>query len=378
MRKCILLAAFAVAMTSNVNAQDGLVGNKLGDNIYVSVNAGGTSFPGRRDFFKNLRPTFGLELGKQFSPYIGASLSAMTKYNTSDSRNFVDQFDLSALAKFNLTNIFLGYNGVPRVFELEIYGGPGFARAFWPDFQRADENAFYGRTGLSFNFNLGEERKWTFSLKPGFAFSGKDVSGLRSWVKNSNAELLASLTYHFMNSNGERYITFDKRASQSEIDRLNQEINQLRGQFNEKDQLLADQRNQIDDLKKKLSDCENQPKPQATTIVNNKTSLESVVNFRVGSASVSTDQIPNVERIANYLKKNNDATVVIKGYASPEGNKELNERLSLKRAEAVKNMLIKKYGISESRIVAEGAGIGNMFSDPDWNRVSIATINTEK
>ena len=76
----------------------------------------------------------------------------------------------------------------------------------------------------------------------------------------------------------------------------------------------------------------------------------------------------------------NDANTTITeidivGYASPEGSVEVNERIARQRAEAVKKMLVGKYGIAEERIVAEGQGVGNMFEEPDWNRVSICTIN---
>ena len=67
--------------------------------------------------------------------------------------------------------------------------------------------------------------------------------------------------------------------------------------------------------------------------------------------------------------------MLIKGYASPEGSVEVNERIARQGAEAVKKILVGKYGIAEERIVAEGQGVGNMFEEPDWNRVSICTIN---
>lgn len=66
--------------------------------------------------------------------------------------------------------------------------------------------------------------------------------------------------------------------------------------------------------------------------------------------------------------------MVIKGYASPEGSLEVNQRIALARAKAVKELLMKKYGIGSERILAEGQGVGNMFSEADWNRVSICTI----
>ena len=40
----------------------------------------------------------------------------------------------------------------------------------------------------------------------------------------------------------------------------------------------------------------------------------------------------------------------------------------------MKTILVEKYNISAKRITAEGQGAGNMFSEPDWNRVSICTI----
>ena len=98
------------------------------------------------------------------------------------------------------------------------------------------------------------------------------------------------------------------------------------------------------------------------------------VFFLLGSANITPDQMPNVERIAHYLKNHPGSTVVIKGYASRDGNAKSNEKLASMRAEAVKTALIKKYGISASRISASGAGIGDMFEDDAWNRVSICTL----
>lgn len=42
------------------------------------------------------------------------------------------------------------------------------------------------------------------------------------------------------------------------------------------------------------------------------------------------------------------------------------------------NLLVRKYRINATRITAEGQGVGNMFSEPDWNRVSICTIQEGK
>ena len=40
----------------------------------------------------------------------------------------------------------------------------------------------------------------------------------------------------------------------------------------------------------------------------------------------------------------------------------------------MKNVLVKKYKIAANRITAEGQGVGNLFTEPDWNRVAISAI----
>lgn len=74
------------------------------------------------------------------------------------------------------------------------------------------------------------------------------------------------------------------------------------------------------------------------------------------------------------MKNHKDAKVEIKGYASPEGSKEINEKLSVVRAEAVKNILVKRYKISADRLTTKGMGATDkLFEQVEFNRV--ATFN---
>lgn len=114
------------------------------------------------------------------------------------------------------------------------------------------------------------------------------------------------------------------------------------------------------------------------TVTQQTRSMESVVTFRQGKSTVDNAQLPNVERVATYLNNHKDATVIIRGFASPEGSQEVNERIAKARAEAVKDILVKRYRINASRIDAQGNGVGDMFSEPDWNRVSICTIDDKE
>lgn len=169
-----------------------------------------------------------------------------------------------------------------------------------------------------------------------------------------------------------------KPYNQKEVDNLNSTIALIRTELGDtRNDLYASNaesenlKNQLDNLNIELQDCLSR-EPVVETIATR--TLESVITFGQGQTSIAGSQVPNVERIATYLKNNKGSQVVIKGYASPEGNAEVNARIATARAESVKNMLIQRYGIASSRILAEGQGVGDMFTEPDWNRVSICTI----
>ena len=106
--------------------------------------------------------------------------------------------------------------------------------------------------------------------------------------------------------------------------------------------------------------------------------IETVVAFRFNKSAVDVSQMPSIERVAAYMNENPNVNITINGYASPEGNEGYNMKLSQQRADAVKNMLVDKYGISPSRIAALGHGVGDIFSEPAWNRVGICIIEEVK
>ena len=368
------MALAAVAMVGN--AQDAYVGNKFFDNWYMGIKGGGITPTTHSAFWKNMRGTAGIELGKQITPVLGVSFEGLTTVNTSESRTAFDALNLGALGKINLNNLFGGYLGKPRLFEVEAIAGIGWGHDFVNSGLGYDKSYMVSRFGTSFNFNLGEAKAWTINVRPAIVYQ---MSGNRSQILNVNKsaiELLAGVTYHFASSNGKHYQTIQTPYNQAEVDMLNDAINTLRAESAAKTEGLEALQYENDQLKEKLNECMNAPKEVETIVQNTHSkSLESVINFGQGKATVSADQLPNVERIATYMKNNPSSTVVIKGYASPEGSAEINARIAKQRAEAVKTILINKYKISASRITAEGQGVGEMFSEPDWNRVSIATLN---
>ena len=377
MKKIVASLVLCMAVIA-ANAQKAVEGNKFTDNWSVGFNAGGTTPLTHSAFFKNMRAVLGVGLDKQVTPVLGLGFEAMTSINTTPSRTAFDNTNLSVLGTLNLSNLFGGYAGAPRLFEVETVAGIGWLH--YAVNGESDLNSMSSKLGLNFNFNLGEEKAWTLAFKPALVYD-MSADGTDNVCFNANRaawEFTAGLKYHFSCSNGKHYFTIVKPYNQSEIDALNDQINNMRREADDNAAALKNANQKAADLEKALNDCKNQaPKVITETVTNNKKTLESVVTFRQGGTSVESSQAPNVERIATYLKNHKNATVSIKGYASPEGNVDVNARIAKQRAESVKNMLINRYKIAANRITAEGQGVGNMFEEPDWNRVSICTINED-
>lgn len=411
MKKIIMLAVAALGFSA-AQAQVTLEGSKLTDNISFTLKGGAVSPFQHYAFFKNARGIFGAELRKQVTPILGLGIEGEWTVNTSSwgkapanvwqsalgvkSSNMIDHQFVGGFATFNLSNFFGGYKGAPRCVEVEAVIGTGWLHAYQNGADVTDENSWYTKYGVNFNFNLGESKAWTISLKPAILWDmnadakkverkggiGTNAQASRYNANAAAVEMEAGITYHFKNSNGARYFTIcPKQYTQADIDALNGQINSLRNNLNNAQADLDACNARAAQLARDLEACKAQ-KNKVTEVVKEtevkSASLETNVFFKQGKSVIERAQQPNVERVATFLKNHKDATVSIKGYASPEGSAEINKKLAEARANAVKDMLVKNYKIKASRIQAEGQGVGDMFSEPDWNRVSVCYINTNE
>jgi ompA/motB domain protein len=385
MKKTLLSIATVVAVITSANAQDMLSKSKFFDNWQVGVKAGGFSDTHREAFFKNTRATFGAEIGKQISPAFRLGVEGMAYVrpvaldNDVDAGNFIDNTNVSLVGTVNLSNLIAGYKGTPRFFEVEGFAGIGWFHRYVQDIapnyrENYRSNSMSAQFGSNLLFNLGESKAWGVKLSPAIVY-GVDVPTEKSSVNSLNSlnsfiQATVGVVYRFKGSNGAHHFT---TATQNPDNSA--ELGRLRDELNSKNKELSDCQRQVNKLQDDLEAARNKkPEVVEKVVTKNKKTLESVVTFRVAKSTIDASQLPNVERIASYLNKYSNAKVSIKGYASPEGNLEKNKQLATARAEAVKNLLVKRYKISADRIQAEGNGIGDMFSEPDWNRVSIANI----
>lgn len=376
MKRLLSLCLLGVMTTLGTMAQGVTYDkNRFLDNWSVGINAGGTTtLHTGYNYWDNMAPYFGVQIGKEFTPSLGMTIEGNFAVNSTWSKTAIDNHNIALLGRVNLMNLFGKFTGERRLFEIEALAGVGWLYYYNTTDQSTDAWSF--KTGLNFNFNVGKKKAWTIQIKPALVYnlsgigyeSYRGVSSPGSLSRNSAAmELGAGIVYHFKNSNGTHYFKAARLYDQAEVDALNDKVNDLRNELREQKDKLRDCHEKNARLRQDLQDCRNS-KPKAEAANNG---FEAVVSFRQGSSTIDATQMASVERLANYLKQNSSAKVVLKGYASPEGSKSWNKKLAQKRADKVKNVLVKNYGISADRIKAEGQGVGSIFSNPDWNRVTI-------
>ncbi|MFD2166838.1 OmpA family protein [Thalassotalea euphylliae] len=85
-------------------------------------------------------------------------------------------------------------------------------------------------------------------------------------------------------------------------------------------------------------------------------SMRLLVNFDNNSAEVKNEYTDEIEKAANFLNAYQQANLTIEGHSSAVGNADYNKKLSLKRAQAIVDMLVNNYGIEASRLNAVGYG----------------------
>lgn len=370
------------ATVSFATAQTTVRGSKFADNWSVGLQAGGLTPAAHHRVIGDLRPIVGVTVAKEFTPVLGIALEGNTLINgghntLAHSATAFDALNVNGLLSLNLTNIFCGYQGSPRLFDVKAVYGFGLGHEFYPATTGTDIELVTSKAGLNIGINLGEAKAWQINVKPAMVWALNSYRTNTAGAYNINdawLELTAGVTYKFKNSNGTHNFTLVREYDQAEVDGLNAKINDLRNQIGIKDQKIAADANAIKKLQAELNDCRNQKKTEVVKTMNGESTAEHYVYFACGKSVITASQRPTVERVADFLKKNPNAAVSVEGYASTEGPKALNDKLANARAQAVKNMLVKKYKIAESRIKAAGKGTTDMFSKRAWNRVAISTV----
>jgi len=85
--------------------------------------------------------------------------------------------------------------------------------------------------------------------------------------------------------------------------------------------------------------------------------------FDSGSANIQPQSMGIIRQISQVLQEENGMNLLIIGHTDADGPDEANLSLSQKRAAAVKDALVKIYGISDSRLQTQGKGESEPIGD---------------
>lgn len=82
-----------------------------------------------------------------------------------------------------------------------------------------------------------------------------------------------------------------------------------------------------------------------------------LVEFDFNKAVVRPKYYKEIENLADVMKKYPDLNIVVEGHTDNIGGKQYNEKLSQKRAEAIRDTMVKKFNIASTRVKAKGYGL---------------------
>ena len=371
MKKLVLMLA-AASMAASVSAQT-VAESKTFDNIYVGINGGVATKTTGHKWLSDLDPNAGIRIGRYFTPVFGLAIEGNAYFSNKpwgSTGTVVRATNASLLGTVNLSNWFGGYKGEPRTFEVSALYGLGWMHVFTNNklVKAATENQrnrMTSKAALDFAFNFGSAKQFQFYVEPSinFAFLGQSKNkelvatgnplnpvtvadhqeygykaasqaGQPAYnINNSFVQLNAGLVYKFANSNGTHNFTIATSRDQAEIDALNAQINELR---NRKPEVIT--KEVVKEVVKEVPSV----KVKEFTV-----SDLVFVTFAQGKSALTKD----AKAALNNVKQGVHVQVV--GTASPEGSKELNDRLSQARADVVANYL-KGRGV----IVDESTGKG--------------------
>ena len=339
MKKFLMMMALMLSLMLSVNAQTAIETPKILDNVYVGVEAGATTPLNFVQPFKNVNPVAGVVLGKDLTPVFGVQAEGMTwfqDHNFANSKTAFKAINVGVNGTVNLSNLFLGYNGTPRKFEVTTVTGIGWLsildggikdRELPNDPENTEDNdELTAKTGVNFAFNFGSKKQHQVYLQPAVMWNLTGYANRDDVQFNKNHAQFAVMlgyTYKFKTSNGtHNFKTYDVGA-------MNNEINRLQAELAKKSNVVVKEI-----IKEKFVPAEN-------TVW---------VPFAFDKAELTND----TKAILNNLK--NVKTVNVDGYASWEdgSNAEHNKALSIARAHTVTEYL-KSIGVNVNNSEGHGA-----------------------
>jgi outer membrane protein OmpA-like peptidoglycan-associated protein len=274
-------------------------------------------------------------------------------------------WDLNEQVLFNLSNIFCGYSDT-RVWNFIPYIGGGFAR-----------NMSHDQYAMGLNFGI--LNTWRLShhvrLNLDLSFGAHETDFMRGncnnadvkrqLFENKDRQLRAEigLTFNLGKATFNKVPDVDaiKALSQAEIDALNGRLRDANGEIDRLNNLINNHK------------CPEVGGGKTITVKEVAAAPVSVF-FNIGSAKIASKKdLVNLQSLVDVAKANNKKIIVTGSADSKTGSAALNQKLSEKRAQAVKDELV-KMGVSESNIEVKGVGGVSQMDPTAYDRRAVVEI----
>lgn len=305
-----------------------------------------------------------------------------------DNKFMARYTSLTAEILFSINNAIFGYNPDCH-HSWYIFGGAGGALINGlidkDDFAQTTYNGAMGRVLPTVNAGLGYSlqfcEKWSF-----YAEGELNLNDYHKFWENFLDWNYAHITAHAGVMYNFGLTKADQAIAQQKSMLTQENFNALNSQVNNLDNQLRNSRNNEKKLENRIAELEDQlAKALAQGGKNgagNATadSLQAVIDkikadqltfyampfsvqYDVNEWNVTEEEEAKVKAVARVLKDNSDVKVMVVGFADYTGSDSYNMKLSEKRANEVKRLLVKKYGIAEDRISTDYKGKSVAFGD---------------
>ena len=374
---CLLLAG---VMTASAQEQYPKTVYDHNPYWYVQIQGGAQYTLGEIDFKDLISPNVQVALGRQFTSVFGARLAVNAwqskagidgpvSYGKWNWKYVAPGIDLT----FNLSNLFCGFNP-NRIFNFSVFAGAG-ANIGW-DNKVADINAI----GVA---NYPETYKYGVSENTAYAWDGTKVrmfgrAGIAADFKVSNAVSLGLE----LNAN-----TLTDRYNSKKAGNWDWYFNALAGLKINLGKTYSTRTIEAPKVPEKVVEkvierVIEKPAPQPVVEPTRAVAQKKEDKFRrdvffqinkTQIAQLKASEKQKVQEVADYMKANPNSTVEVTGYADVgTGNPKINMALSQRRAQAVRDALVKTYKIDASRIKVDYKGDTiQPFAKEIENRVAI-------
>lgn len=347
----LTLGAMLLAGTHIASAQQ-----QIEQGFYIAPSLGYYFYDGDNDDNAKDAPFYGLTLGLQFNKNLAFEASYFRlesevdpKYPGANPRNPREQglFNDSGVWLPHSTGSDLSVDGyrLDAVFSLGTSTGASPYVAL--GYTKLNPDPELGDPDDMMDIGLGMK----YAVTPNLFVRG-DVRALHSW-DNEDTDYSAGLSVGYL---------FGKSMVVEQPEQKTEQPEQKTTESDTDGDGVPDSRDACPDTPAG-SQVDERGCPTSLPGGQEEVSIELEVLFDTNKAAVKQEYYDNIKRVAEFMRQYPYTTAEIEGHTDSDGSVKLNKRLSQRRADAVREVLISQFNVETSRLTAVGYGEERPIAD---------------